>query len=77
MIASSVPDGLESLLIALAPTKSLYIANSGLFEYKLIRRVRRNSPLKTGLHFPPFRFPSKAAREGTMRMAMNTGAGEM
>ena len=66
-VVASVPTGSNPLLIALAPDeKRLYIANSGLFEYKLIRGVRRDSPLKTGLHFPPFGFPSKAAREGTI-----------
>jgi YVTN family beta-propeller protein len=64
---ASVPTGSDPLLIALSPDeKRLFVANSGLFEYKLVRGVRSDSPLETGLHFPPFGFPSKAAREGTI-----------
>lgn len=64
---SSVPTGSNPILIALSPDETrLYIVNSGLFEYQLIAGVRRDAPLETGLHFPPFGFPSKAAREGTV-----------
>jgi YVTN family beta-propeller protein len=35
-----------------------------LFEYKLVGGLDKNDLLKTGLKFPPFGYPSKAAREG-------------
>jgi YVTN family beta-propeller protein len=61
----SVPTGSNPFSIALSPDGSrLYITNSGLFEYKQISGVDKNDPLKTGIAFPPFGYPSKAAREG-------------
>ena len=44
--------------------KRLYFTNSGLFEYKLIEGARKDDTLSTGLHFPPFGYPSKNARRG-------------
>ena len=44
--------------------KRLYLTNSGLFEYKLIEGTRKDDTLSTGLHFPPFGYPSKDARRG-------------
>lgn len=61
----SIPTGVDPLAIALSPDGThLYVANSGLFEYKTIGGLDRNDPLDTGLHFPPFGYPSKAARKG-------------
>lgn len=47
-----------------ADGKRLYFTNSGLFEYKLIEGARKDDTLSTGLHFPPFAYPSKNARRG-------------
>lgn len=44
--------------------KRLYFTNSGLFEYKLIEGARKDDTLSSGLHFPPFGYPSKNARRG-------------
>jgi YVTN family beta-propeller protein len=60
-----VATGSNPFSIALAPDGTrLYITNSGLFEYKTIAGVDKNDPLKTGLAFPAFGYPSRAAREG-------------
>jgi YVTN family beta-propeller protein len=51
--------------LALSPDgNSLYVTNTGLFTYSTIPGYRKDDELGTGLHFPPFGFPSKAAREG-------------
>ncbi|MGA2046291.1 MAG: YncE family protein [Terracidiphilus sp.] len=44
----------------------LYVTNTGLFEYTTIPGAKAEDELGTGLHFPPFGYPSKAAREGAM-----------
>jgi YVTN family beta-propeller protein len=44
----------------------LYVTNTGLFEYTLIPGAGNEDQPHTGLHFPPFGYPSKAAREGTI-----------
>ena len=63
----SVPTGVDPLAIALSPDGThLYVANSGLFEYKTIGGLDKDVALETGLHFPPFGYPSKAARKGTI-----------
>jgi YVTN family beta-propeller protein len=62
---ASIPTGADPLAMALSEDgKRLYVTNSGLFEYKLIEGVRKQDVLATGLHFPPFAYPSKAARKG-------------
>jgi len=64
---ASFATGSNPLMLALAPDgRRLYITNSGLFEYQLVGGVDAHDPLHTGLHFPPFGYPSKAAREGTV-----------
>ena len=51
--------------LALSPDGArLYVTNTGLFEYTTIPGASEKNPLGTGLHFPPFGYPSKAAREG-------------
>jgi YVTN family beta-propeller protein len=51
--------------LALSPEGArLYVTNTGLFEYTSIPGASDKDPVKTGLHFPPFGYPSKAAREG-------------
>ena len=64
---SSIPTGANPLAIALSEDgKLLHATNSGLFEYKLIEGVKREDTLGTGLHFPPFGYPSKEARNGAV-----------
>lgn len=75
----SVAEAAELTRIGCAPTGSypfgltlspdgtrLYVTNTGLFEYTTIPGADQKNPLGTGLHFPPFGFPSKAAREGAV-----------
>jgi YVTN family beta-propeller protein len=53
--------------LALSPDGSLlYVTNTGLFEYKKIPGADEKNALETGLHFAPFGYPSKAAREGVV-----------
>ena len=62
---SSIPTGAYPLGLALSPDgKRLYVTNTGLFEYSTVPGVDENDVLHTGLHFPPFAYPSKQAREG-------------
>ncbi len=62
---ASIPTGANPLAIALSEDgKRLYFTNSGLFEYQLIPGVREQNTLRTGLHFPPFGYPSNQARHG-------------
>ena len=62
---ASIPTGANPLAMALSEDgKRLYVTNSGLFEYKLIEGLRKENTLSTGLHFPPFGYPSKEARRG-------------
>ncbi|HZY72067.1 MAG TPA: YncE family protein [Edaphobacter sp.] len=65
-LISNIPTGSNPLAIALSPDGTrLYITNSGLFEYQLIKGFKASDPLHTAIHFPPFGYPSKAARKGT------------
>ena len=62
---SSIPTGAYPYGLALAPDgKRLYVTNTGLFEYSTVPGADENHALTTGLHFPPFAYPSKEAREG-------------
>jgi YVTN family beta-propeller protein len=62
---ASLPTGSNPFSIALSPDGSrLYITNSGLFEYKTIPGVDKKDVVRTGITFPPFGFPSQAARVG-------------
>ncbi len=62
---TAIPTGANPLAMALSEDGTrLYFTNSGLFEYKLIEGARKNDTLHTGLHFPPFGYPSKNARRG-------------
>jgi len=52
--------------LTLSPDGSrLYVTNTGLFAYATIPGASKDNELGTGLHFPPFGYPSKAAVEGT------------
>jgi YVTN family beta-propeller protein len=62
---ASLPTGSNPLALALSPEgRNLYAANSGLFDYQLIGGFNAADPLHSGLHFPPFGYPSRQAREG-------------
>ncbi len=62
---ASVPTGAYPFGLTLSPDgRRLYVTNTGLFEYSTIPGANVNDQLGTGLHFPPFGYPSKAAREG-------------
>jgi YVTN family beta-propeller protein len=62
---ATIPTGANPLALALSEDgKRLYFTNSGLFEYQLIEGARKQDTLHTGLHFPPFGYPSKEARRG-------------
>jgi len=62
---ASVPTGASPFALALSPDgHRLYVTNIGLFEYTTLPGVKREDPIGTGLHFPPFAYPSKEAREG-------------
>jgi len=67
---ASVPTGRYPYALALAPDgKRLYVTNTGLFEYTAIRNSDgspRDAEHDPGLRFPPFGYPSKAARQGTV-----------
>ncbi len=64
---ASIPTGSYPFGVALSPDGArLYVTNTGLFEYQTIPGADAKDPLSTGLHFPPFGYPSKEAREGTI-----------
>ena len=64
---ASVPTGNYPIGLALSSNgQRLYVTNTGLFEYTTIPGASEKDPLGTGLHFPPFGYPSKAAREGAV-----------
>ncbi len=66
-LVASIPTGNYPFGLALSPDGAkLYVTNSGLFEYKTVPGADAKDPLGTGLHFPPFAYPSKAAREGAL-----------
>jgi YVTN family beta-propeller protein len=63
---ASIATGRYPFMLALSPDgRRLYVTNTGLFEYKTIAGAEKSDPLTTGLHFPPFGYPSQAARMGT------------
>jgi YVTN family beta-propeller protein len=62
---ATLATGVNPIAICLSPDdKRLYVANSGLFEYKTIAGAEDADRLHSGLHFPPFGYPSKAAQNG-------------
>ena len=62
---ASLRTGVNPIALCLSPDgKRLYVANSGLFEYKTIPGADNADRLHSGLHFPPFGYPSPAARYG-------------
>jgi YVTN family beta-propeller protein len=64
---ASIPTGRCPFGLALSPDGSrLYVTNTGLFEYTAVPGASAKEPLATGLHFPPFGYPSREAREGAV-----------
>ena len=64
---ASLPTGINPIALCLSPDgKRLYIANSGMFEYKTVPGADPADHLHTGLHYPPFAYPSKEAEKGTV-----------
>jgi len=64
---AEIPTGSYPFGLALSPDgRRLYVTNTGLFEYTTITGAKAEDQLGTGLHFPPFGYPSKAAREGVV-----------
>jgi len=64
---AEVPTGRYPFGLALSPDgMRLYVTNTGLFEYTTIPGADAKDAVGTGLHFPPFGYPSKAAREGSV-----------
>ena len=66
-IVASVATGASPFAMAISPDgKRLYATNSGLFEYSTVPGAKKDDKVGTGLHFPPFAYPSKEAREGVV-----------
>ncbi len=64
---ASIATGSYPFGIALSPDGArLYVTNTGLFEYRPIPGIDAEKRLDTGLHFPPFGYPSAAARRGAV-----------
>jgi YVTN family beta-propeller protein len=64
---ASVETGNYPYWLTLSPDGSrLYVTNTGLFDYTTIPGANKDDELGTGLHFMPFGYPSKAAREGAV-----------
>ncbi len=64
-VLASIPTGAYPFGLALSLDGSrLYVTNTGLFEYSAVPGASETDELHTGLHFPPFAYPSKEAREG-------------
>jgi len=64
---ASIPTGAYPFGLTLSPDGArLYVTNTGLFEYTTIPGADAKDPLHSGLHFPPFGYPSKEAREGAV-----------
>lgn len=62
---ASIETGAYPFDLALSPDQTrLYVTNNGLFEYSLIPGATGKAAATTGLHFPPFAYPSAAARNG-------------
>jgi YVTN family beta-propeller protein len=63
---ASLKTGVNPIALCLSPDNHrLYVANSGLFEYQTIPGADNADRLHSGLHFPPFGYPSPAAQNGS------------
>ena len=64
-ILSSTPVGRMPFGLALSPDGTrAYVSNVGMFQYSLVPGYDPKNAKKTGLDFPPFGFPSDAAKQG-------------
>jgi DNA-binding beta-propeller fold protein YncE len=64
---SSLPVGRMPFGLTLSPDgQRAYVSNIGMFRYHLVPGYDRRNPEGTALEFPPYGFPSKEAREGTV-----------
>ncbi len=67
-LVASVKVGRLPFAIALSPDgRRVYVANTGMFEYRAIPGADRKAARETGLEFPPFGFPSAEAMTGVDR----------
>ncbi|MCC6445947.1 MAG: hypothetical protein IT210_21150 [Armatimonadetes bacterium] len=64
-VAASVKTGRAPFAVAFSPDgRAAYVANIGLFEYRPVEKAEGKDA--RGLPFPPFGYPSRQAREGTV-----------
>ncbi|MBX2840509.1 MAG: hypothetical protein KTR26_01960 [Flammeovirgaceae bacterium] len=64
-ILHNVQTGRYPFGITLSPDeKEAYIANVGMFEYKVVTSWDKDNPKETALNYPAFAYNSKEAREG-------------
>lgn len=64
---SSLPVGRMPFGLTLSPDgRRAYVSNIGMFRYRLVPGYDPKNPTGTALDFPPYGFPSKEAREGTV-----------
>lgn len=69
-IIASVKTGRLPFVLALSPDRrTLYAANTGMFEYRAIPGADPSSPSAPALVFPPFGFPGAEAVAGVSRPA--------
>ena len=67
-VIGSVAVGRMPFSIALSPDGSrAYVANAGVFRYQPLPGASTADPLRTGLPFPAFGFPSKESLSGARR----------
>ncbi len=67
-LLTSVRTGRLPFKLALSPDRQrLYVTNIGMFEYKPLPGADPKDPVRTGLSFPAFGFPSEDAAKGARR----------
>ena len=67
-VLASVRVGRLPFAITLSPDRQrVYVTNVGMFAYQAIPGAQVETARTTGLAFPPFGFPSEAARDGVTR----------
>lgn len=72
---ASLRVGYMPFAVALSPDgKRAYVTHVGMFEYKPLPGADPKNPIRTGLPFPAYGFPSAEARNGVRRMS---ASGEM
>ncbi|MBI4907689.1 MAG: hypothetical protein HY820_28960 [Acidobacteria bacterium] len=72
---ASLRVGFMPFAVALSPDgRRAYVTHVGMFEYKPLPGADPKNPIRTGLPFPAFGFPSPEARNGVRRMSVS---GEM